>query len=225
MRRIFFITGTDTGIGKTTLAVLLTRFLRGRGVNAAALKPVCSGDRNDARELLHAADGALELNEINPWHFRAPLAPVLSARREKKRLKLTDVLRHVKAIAQRFDVLLVEGAGGLLSPLGEDFNSLDLMVALRAIPLIVAPDRLGTVNHMLLTLAALPRNSRDQARVILMSPQKPDAATKLNAPLLKEFFDGRRIFSLPWLGAKPELNRRFHPDVLRVLVRLSEARL
>lgn len=200
MKQILFITGTDTGAGKTVLTALLTRFLRGRGVNAAALKPICSGGRADARALHAATGGALLLDEINPWHFRAPVAPLLAARRERRRVHLPEVLAHVRAMQKRFDVLLVEGAGGLLSPLGENFDSGDLIAALGALPLVVAPDRLGSVNHILLTLATLPRGAATNARVVLMSPPKRDAASVRNAELLAEFFDGRRIFTLPWLG-------------------------
>ena len=192
----FFITGTDTGVGKTVLTALLVRYLCGRGVRAAALKPICSGGLGDARALHAALDGALTLDEINPWHFCAPIAPLLAARRERRRVKLSQVLAHVRAIQKRFDVLLVEGAGGLLSPLGEDFDSRDLIVALRATPIVVCPNRLGAMNHVLLTLESLPR----KARVVLMSPPKPDASTKTNANLLAECLTGVRIISLPWLG-------------------------
>src|SRR5258706_15394841 len=120
MQPMFFITGTDTGVGKTVLTALLTRFLRERGTNTAALKPVCAGGRDDARALHAAMDGALALDEINPWHFRAPLAPRLAARRERRRLKLAPVLAHTRALQTRFDLVLMEGAGGLLSPLGEN---------------------------------------------------------------------------------------------------------
>src|SRR5664280_2498160 len=95
-RTTFFITGTDTGVGKTVLTALLTRHLRERGVNAAALKPVCSGGRNDVRALRAAMKGALTPNEINPWHFRAPLAPLLAARRERKRVTPANVLAHIR---------------------------------------------------------------------------------------------------------------------------------
>ena len=145
-------------------------------------------------------NGALSLDEINPWHFRAPVAPLLAARRENKKVKLPQVLAHARAMQKRFDVLLIEGAGGLLSPLGKNFNSRDLILALRAIPIIVAQNKLGAVNHVLLTLEALPKNLRAKARVILMSPQKPDASTNTNARLLAEFFDAQKNFSLPWLG-------------------------
>jgi len=205
-RTTFFVTGTDTGVGKTVLTALLTRHLRERGVNAAALKPVCSGDRADARALHAASAGALTLDEINPWHFRAPMAPWPAARRERKRVALAGVLAHVRAMQKRFDVVLIEGAGGLLSPLGEKFDSRELIAALRATPMVVCPNRLGAVNQILLTLAALPRSASGRARVVLMSPSKPDVSTSTNVSLLAEFLDAKRIFCLPWMGG------RFDPE-------------
>ena len=101
-RTTFFITGTDTSVGKTVLTALLARHLRERGVNAAALKPICSGRRDDARALRAAMNGALTPDEINPWHFRAPMAPLLAARRERKRVALADVLAQVGAMQKRF---------------------------------------------------------------------------------------------------------------------------
>ena len=201
-RTTVFITGTDTGVGKTVLTALLTRHLRERGINAVALKPVCSGDRADARALHTASAGALTLDEINPWHFRAPVAPLLAARRERRRVALADVLAHVRTMQKRFDVVLVEGAGGLLSPIGDNFDSRDLIAALRATPMVVCPNRLGVVNQVLLTLAALPRSASRRARVVLMSPVKPDASTSTNVSLLAEFLDAKRIYCLPWLGGR-----------------------
>jgi dethiobiotin synthetase len=222
-RTTLFITGTDTGVGKTVLTALFLRYLRQSGVNAAALKPICSGSRDDARKIFAAmakvqsprskAQSLLRLNEINPWYFRAPIAPLLAARRDKKSVELTQVLASLRATQKRFDVLLIEGAGGLLSPLGENFNSRDLITALRAMPVIVCPNRLGAVNQVLMTLEALPQPLRVKARVVLMSPPKPDAATGSNAKLLAEFCRARNIFVLPWLG------RRFAADpVLRLPV-------
>jgi dethiobiotin synthetase len=198
MKQTFFITGTDTGVGKTVLAALLTRFLRERGVNAAALKPVCSGGRADARTLHAAMDGALTLDEINPWHFRASIAPALAARLEKKSVRLAQVLAHLRMMQKRFDVLVVEGAGGLLSPLGANFNSRDLIAALRATPVLVAQNKIGAVNHILLTLEALPESLQAEAPIVLMSLLKPDASAKTNSKLLAEFTNAK-IFSLPWL--------------------------
>jgi len=221
-RTTFFITGTDTGAGKTVLTALLTHHLRKRGVNAVALKPVCSGDRADARALHAASAGALTLDEINPWHFRAPIAPLLAARRERRRVTLADVLAHVRTMQKRFEVVLIEGAGGLLSPLGEKFDSRELITALRAMPMVVCPNRIGAVNQILLALAALPRSSSCRARVVLMSPAKPDAATSTNAGLLAEFLDPGRIFCLPWLGGHFDLEKALkNPRVRRTLQSLA----
>lgn len=222
-RTTFFITGTDTGVGKTVLTALLARHLRERGVNTPALKPVCSGGRNDIHALLAAMNGALTPDEINPWHFRAPIAPLPAARRERRQVRLADVLAHVRAMQKRFDVVLIEGAGGLLSPLGVNFNSRDLIAALRATPIVVCPNRLGAVNQVLLTLAALTRSASCRARVVLMSPSKPDASTSTNVSLLAEFLDAKRIFGLPWLGRRPDAGKVLKDSrvrrTLRVLVK------
>ena len=195
-----FITGTDTGVGKTVLTSLLARHLRERGVSVAALKPICSGGRGDARMLHSSLDGALTLDEINPWHFCAPLVPLLAARRERRRVELANVLAHVRKIQRRFDVVLVEGAGGLLSSLGEDFDARDLIVSLRAVPIIVSSNRLGVVNHVLLTVEALPRVISRCAPVVLMSPRRPDLASRTNPRFLAGILGPDRVLEFPWLS-------------------------
>lgn len=203
MRRdTVFVTGTDTGVGKTVLTALLARYLRENGISVLALKPVCSGGREDARTLQAALNGAFGLDEINPWYFRAPVAPSVAARREHKQIRLAEMLAYLRATQERFDVLLIEGAGGLLSPLGEDFNSRDLITALRATPVVVGSNRLGVVNQVLLTLEALPARAWARAHVVLMSLPRPDASSGSNPDLLAGHFDEKRIFLFPWLGAR-----------------------
>jgi dethiobiotin synthetase len=200
MKKVIFISGTDTGAGKTFLTTLLTEFLCAKKLPVAALKPLCSGGRDDAVKIQAALGGRMTLATINPWHFRAAIAPSLAARREKRVVTLAPVLAHIRAVQKQFDVVLVEGAGGLLSPLGENFDSRDLIVKLDALPVIVAPNKLGVVNHILLTLEALPVKFRVRSKVVLMSPSKPDAATASNNELLAEFLPPGKIFKLPWLG-------------------------
>jgi dethiobiotin synthetase len=221
MKRTFFIAGTDTGAGKTVLTALLARFLRGRGLNVTTLKPVSSGGREDALALQAALDGLLTLDEINPWHFRAAIAPSLAARLEKKSVKLASILAHIRAAQKKSDVTLVEGAGGLLSPLGENFNSRDVIAALRASPIIVAQSKLGAVNHVLLTLEALPKNLRAKVKVVLMSPPKQNAATASNSKLLGQFLSPKKIFILPWLRKKFNAATALkNPQVRRTLKKL-----
>jgi dethiobiotin synthetase len=222
VKQIFFITGTDTGVGKTVLTALLAQFLRARGITVAALKPICSGNRDDATLLYEALDGALTLDEINPWHFRAAIAPALAAKLEKKSAPHAQVLAHIRATQKKFAVTLVEGAGGLLSPLGDNFNSRDLIIALSATPIIVAQNKLGAVNHILLTLEALPKNLRAKIKVVLMSPEKPDAAAKSNVKLLEQFLASEKIFALPRLGKKFELKAVLkNPQLRRTLAALA----
>jgi len=200
MKRVLFITGTDTGVGKTVLSCLLARRLFARGVSVAAYKPLCSGGREDALALHAALHGLLDLDAINPWHFRAPLAPLLAARREGKTIQLADVVKGAKRLLLQHDLLLVEGAGGLLSPLGEGFNARDLIRAWHATPVVVCPNRLGAVNQALLVLAALPTAAEQRAQVVLVAQPQRDASTASNAALLAEQIGAERVHPLPWLA-------------------------
>ncbi len=196
-RRIIFITGTDTGVGKTVLATGLVRHFCSQGIPVGAYKPVCSGGRDDAEALHVALGGTLTLDEINPWHFRAAVSPLLAARAEKKNVTRATVVAAARRLQQRFPVLIVEGAGGLLSPLGEDFDSRDLIRALRAISVVVAPNRLGAINQVLLTFAALPKSVSQKAQVVLMAPLTPDTASRGNLKFLREKLGLRRVHEWP----------------------------
>lgn len=209
MAKIIFITGTDTDVGKTVLSALLTSHLHRRGIKVAALKPICSGGRDDAKRLCEAMASGLGLDEVNPWHFRAALAPVLAARQEGRGVKLEEVVRHVRAVASRFEVVIVEGAGGLLSPLGEGFDSRDLIQALRAKPIIVCPNRLGAVNQARLVWEALPASAARHARLLLVQPKLAVKAGRLNPALLAEYIDASRIHQLPWLRLPTPSQRPF----------------
>jgi len=202
MARIYFITGTDTNVGKTVLTALLIRHLRKRGVTVRAAKPVCSGGREDALILFNALEGTMTLDEINPWDFPAPIAPVLAARQAGSKIFLSKVLDHLRKLGKISGIMLIEGAGGLLSPLGEGFSSLELIQKLHAVPIIVCPNRLGAVNQVRLVLAALTPALRKQVHVVLVSPVRPGTMVKLNLKLLGEFLERGRIHQMPWLSGQ-----------------------
>lgn len=198
--RTLFITGTDTGVGKTVLTALLVRHLLDRGVRARAVKPLGSGGRADARLLAAAQDDALSLDEINPWHFRAPLTPLIAARLEGCVVLRAGVQRYLRAQQRLCDRLLVEGAGGVMSPLGADFDAVGLIVSLGATPVVVCPNRLGAINHSLLALAVLPRDARLRAKLVLVTPRRRDASFLTNAEILREFLGAARVIELPRLA-------------------------
>jgi dethiobiotin synthetase len=146
---------------------------------------------------------SLPLDEVNSWHFRAPLSPLLAARMEHRRVTQAQVVARVQAVARPFDLVVVEGAGGLLSPLGEGFDSRDLILALPATPIVVCPNRLGVVNQTLLALEALPKPVARRTQIVLMNPPRMDLAARTNWQLLEEFVDGERIHTIGWLGKNP----------------------
>ena len=200
MGRVLFVTGTDTGVGKTFLTCLLLRHLRDGGVNALAVKPFCTGDLLDAKLLREHQDGALKLAEITPFFYPWPVAPLVAARRKRQIIQLEQVMAHVEAIRQRCEVLLVEGCGGLLVPLGERFSVLDLIAGLRCGVVMVAPNRLGTVNHTLLSLRAMESRGLKSPTLVLMGARKPDPSQKDNAKIIAEFGSPVRVIPLPFLG-------------------------
>jgi dethiobiotin synthetase len=212
--KIIFITGTDTGVGKTVLTALLLRHLRRSGRAAFAMKPFTSGSRADAK-LLHALqDRELTLNEINPFYFRQPVAPLVAAHKQRRDITLKDTIANIQSIASHVStiqnlkskiknpLLLVEGAGGLLAPLGKGYSAADLIAALRCSVIVVARNQLGTLNHTLLTVQALTRLKTDSARikVVLMARNHPDISAKSNVRVLRELLGSLPVISLPFLG-------------------------
>ena len=197
MGEIWFITGTDTGVGKTVFTVLLTRYLRSTGVSVRAVKPLCSGGRADAMQLVASQNGEIPLDDVNPWHFKRSLAPVLAARAERSCVTKDQVIDFLRQSARKCDLLLVEGAGGLLSPLGEDYSNRELITGVRARPWIVCPDRLGAVGQARLVLAALPPAIERRAQVVLVGQKPADPSARWNAALLGETIGGDRVHTLP----------------------------
>jgi dethiobiotin synthetase len=154
MKSGLFITGTDTGIGKTYVGALILAELRRRGVKAAGFKPIAcgAGGRNDARIYRKLMDNEQPLDVINPVYLRKPLAPSVAARLERKRISFRRIFASYELLAGNYDVLLVEGAGGLLVPIRDDYFVADLAKQLGLPVLIVARLALGTINHTLLTV-------------------------------------------------------------------------
>jgi dethiobiotin synthetase len=197
-----FITGTDTGVGKTLLAGLLLCHLRRTGRRALAIKPFCAGGTGDA-DLLHALqDGELSAREVNPFYFEEPVAPLVAARKHRRRIGLAEVLREILPAAQRCEWLLIEGAGGLLAPLGEGFTALELIARLRCKVLVAAPNKLGTINHTLLTIRALRVAAVSQLKVVLMSGPHPDPSAESNPRVLAEWLAPTPLFQVPFLGMR-----------------------
>lgn len=167
MSAAFFVTGTDTDVGKTTIAAGLLRAARLAGLSTAAVKPVASGceagadglRNGDALALLAECSLPLSYAAVNPFAFAPAIAPHLAAREAGVELKVEALAVAVQAVlAQQADFTLVEGAGGWRVPLGEQATLADLPVALDLPVILVVGVRLGCINHALLTAEAITRD-------------------------------------------------------------------
>jgi dethiobiotin synthetase len=167
MTQAYFVTGTDTEIGKTTIAAGLLHAARLRGLSTAAAKPVASGcvmtadglRNDDALALLGECSLALRYEEVNPLAFAPAIAPHLAAREAGVQLDVASLLGPVRAIlAKGADFSLVEGAGGWRVPLAGGENLSDLAVALGLPVILVVGGRLGCINHAVLSMEAIERD-------------------------------------------------------------------
>lgn len=151
-----FVTGTDTGVGKTRVAVALIRALRARGLRVAAMKPVSAGSapgqlNEDVSALLQAANVDADLGDINPYAFVDPIAPHIAAAIAGVKIETGRIAAAYARLAARSDVVVVEGAGGWRVPLNEDEDTADLAQRLGLPVLLVVGLRLGCLNHAILT--------------------------------------------------------------------------
>ncbi|MEO8602055.1 MAG: dethiobiotin synthase [bacterium] len=210
MSHRYLITGTDTGIGKTTVASAIAAALRRRGIEVGVIKPVETGCASgldgvlqpaDALQLAWFASRADSVGELCPFRLREPLAPLLAARRAGVELTMAPLASAIQRHAATCRVQLVEGAGGLLVPLTEDETFADLAVACDLALLVVVGNRLGCVNHAALTLRCAAAAGLRVAGYIVNALQPvQDLAMSTNTALLGELF-GPPLGSLPWLGA------------------------
>lgn len=205
-----FVTGTDTGVGKTAVAAGLIEALRAQDVDVRPLKPVETGapaDRawpEDAGCLAGAAGLAdVEPSTVCPVRFEEPLAPSVAARRADRPIDLATLDAAVDRVRAEAELALVEGAGGLLVPVTEDATMADLAARWQLPVLIVARSGLGTLNHTALTVERARAHGLEVLGVVLNRwPEDPDVATRTNPAELE------RLTEVPVLGRLPEL-----PDV------------
>lgn len=202
---ILVVAGTDTEIGKTTATCALLRALRQAGLTVRGIKPVESGtadqpspEAEDGRRLARAADQPAPTEAFQ--RLQAPLAPPVAADDEGIRLLPDKWLKTIRVYADDADLTFVEGAGGLLSPLAPDLDTRQLAKRLDAPVLLVAADRLGTLNHTLLTLESLAQADIPVAGVVFSAPEIADDSTGRNAAVIADRFPALPVATLPRLA-------------------------
>jgi adenosylmethionine---8-amino-7-oxononanoate aminotransferase len=203
-RQGLFITGTDTSVGKTIVAGGIAAALRTKGVDVGVMKPVATGEKGlsgDAAFLRNAAcvDDPIEL--INPVCFKSPLAPMVASRLEKKDIDIQKIKVAYLELRGRHDFLVVEGIGGALVPIRENYFVADLISDLGIPALVVSKPGLGTINHTLLTIEALREKGIETVGIIInqVSANLRDKSAKTNPCIIAE------ITRLPILGILPNI--------------------
>lgn len=210
MARGLFVTGTDTGVGKTVVACALIRGFVAQGLRVAGMKPVAAGDivdtpdgrmNDDVARLRAACNVDAPLEEINPYCFDAPIAPHIAAAGEGRSIDLDVIMQRYTALAARADVVVVEGAGGFLVPLNEREDFSDLARRLDLPVVLVVGMRLGCLNHALLTQEAIRARGLSIAGWVANRIDPGMAAAPENDATLVQRIGAPLIGSLEWLPA------------------------
>lgn len=220
-KKSFFIFGTDTGVGKTRVCEVLIRGFKELGIKAVPFKPLETGGSADEKKSdafrLSRECGFLSPEEVSPLFFRKPLAPLLASEMEGKRIKRNELNSMMKNMAKKGDLLLVEGAGGVFSPISYKFDWLDLVMDLEGSVIIVIGNKLGAINHAILTEnAILHRKIKISGWILNNLTERRDIAQKTNLFLLK------KILKSPFLGEIPfsrkSINKNFCKKIAENLI-------
>lgn len=206
--RGLFITGTDTDVGKTVVTGAIAAALAGRGVKPGVFKPIATGCRltreglvsEDAEFLSYCADSELLLSQINPICYLDAAAPSVAIERSKREIDWDALRLAYNNVRQSSAAVLVEGIGGVMVPLEDDYLVLDLMVDMGLPVVIVAASRLGAINHTLMTLEICRARKLRVAGVVLnrYRPEHAGIAEETNAQVISEFGDVPILAVIPY---------------------------
>ena len=222
----FFITGTGTGVGKTVVTACLLAVLKNKGIDAGVMKPVETGvdpachsiANSDAEFLLHTAQTGDPPDQVCPYRFKTAASPWQAAMADDVDLVDENVIQDkFRQLAAKHDLMLVEGIGGLLVPIRENYMVADLIVDLQLPALVVSPFRLGAVNHTLLTLEAA-KNYGVEVKGIIFNPLNNCAKTiaEKGQGAIIEKLSGTKI-----LGECPFIDnlspQSFTPELVKII--------
>jgi dethiobiotin synthetase len=208
MTKGFFIAGTDTGVGKTVIAAGLAGLYRQLGMRVGVMKPIESGCKRleeglypqDALFLKKMSSSPDVLDQIVPYRLELPVTPSVAAKMEGIEIDLEKVKHIYQQLERTYDLMLVEGVGGLLAPLYKRLTSVDLIRLLGIPMIVVARNTLGTINHTLLTVEHARQRGLTLVGIIINnSDADPDVSSETNPEVI------RQLSGVPLLGVIPYL--------------------
>ncbi|MBI4378791.1 MAG: adenosylmethionine--8-amino-7-oxononanoate transaminase [Nitrospinae bacterium] len=203
MKSGIFITGTDTGIGKTVVSAGLAMSLKHKGVDVGVMKPIQSGGREDTDFLTRATGVKDEIEFINPYYFKSPLAPLTASELEGVKIDIKPIKNAFEELCKRHEIVIVEGIGGLLVPLMEDYFVSNLILELDIPVIIVSRPGLGTINHTILSVKHARESGIEIAGIIFNKSKRVvrqahhSLAEKTNPSIIE------RLSAVPILGTLP----------------------
>jgi dethiobiotin synthetase len=219
MAKGFFITGTDTGVGKTVVASAFIRALWMLGIKACGMKPVETGcpregdvliprDGEFLKNIAHMEEG---VDQVTPVRLESPLAPYVAAGIEGRKIDTSLCKREFKRLSRKYGAVVVEGIGGILVPVAEDYFVMDMIREFDLPLVIVARPTLGTINHTLLTVRQALGEGLTVAGVVINSPRPPgDGLDERTNPAVIEEFCGK--LRVPLLGTIAHLKEGISPE-------------
>ncbi|ABR54790.1 dethiobiotin synthase [Methanococcus vannielii SB] len=164
---MIFVTGTDTGIGKTYVSAILGKILKEKGINVGYMKPVESGGIEDTAYVRSELGLNNSFEELNPVNLKKPLSPNISAKIEEKEIDILKIKAAFEKLKEEYEFLIVEGAGGVAVPIKKDFLIADLIKYLDLTCIVVSRPNLGTINHTILTVDFLRKKGITVLGVII----------------------------------------------------------
>ncbi|MDO8446740.1 MAG: dethiobiotin synthase [Deltaproteobacteria bacterium] len=213
----FFITGTDTGVGKTIIAGALAAAFREKGVDIGVMKPVATGGWDDARFLIKSAGVEDNIFLVNPYCLITPVAPAVAAEREKLKIDIRRITAAYEELSRRHEMVIVEGVGGLLVPIYKKYLVTDLIKDLDLPIIIVAKPGLGTINHTLLTIRQARVSRIKVLGVIINNYDEASAGVaEKTAPAVIESIGKVPILGIVRHIERPDTEEGFHSLVKEV---------
>jgi len=223
----FFITGTDTDVGKTVVTACLTALLKSRGVNVGVMKPIetgvdpiCHSSANsDAKFLMEVSCSNDKPDEVCPYRFKTPASPYQAVQIEKKTIQPEKIIEKYKVLKSHHSMMLIEGVGGLLVPITKNYNVVNLALDIGLPLIIVSRIRIGTLNHTLLTINAAKQYGLKIKGVVVnqQENQNLNFVEKQQEKLIEE------LSNIPILGVCPYIKNVSSAGIKQSLPKIEEA--
>ncbi|MHC1585509.1 MAG: dethiobiotin synthase [Candidatus Syntropharchaeia archaeon] len=206
-RKGIFVTGTDTGVGKTVITAGITGALKRKGIDVGVMKPIATGDSSDVDFIIETCKIHDKKELINPVFFKLPLAPLVASEIEGCEVDIEKIVACYKELADAHETVIVEGIGGIAVPIKKNFLVSDLVKIFNLPLLIVARAGLGTINHTLLTVEFARRSGIEISGIVInfYNEKNADIAEKTNPEVIE------RLTGIKIMGIVPfdeEIERR-----------------